>query len=382
MSLETLGTTVEFEGDWEDFVRPVYENIDDLETCYQMFFPRRDFWEDHFNKSVLQQILDLKFNTQPINEYVAEKDHYQQKIRLKVLCTVCRCDLKGYDPFMSHNDGKAHKKMRQSQVISSVPLRPNQDITSVQLWQSQRLHKGGLDKEELTLKSLSEPRNFFKVGTLEFYLDTSSSSIVGVGFVYRKDIHKMPTFTCDLCKVNCLSQKKISEHLQDTYHALLYMRVKFRRDVATDNLARECRKVVKNEGRISNVILDFSDRKHAAVHVRSKSRDVPQRKCVEGYLPMVKKRELDAWTQKTSAYYDIATFTALHQVYVGHVANDLNKWSLILECLFYLEMNLARYYARTANFENLEHAGKTYSYLAGVYNYSLCVVSECQDWQL
>ncbi|XP_053630279.1 uncharacterized protein [Cherax quadricarinatus] len=161
--------------DWEDFAYPKLDNTGNLEEYYQRCFHKRDFWEDHFNLHIFQQILDAKFNLKPESEYTAQKDHYQLKIRLKVYC-----------------------KMRQKSIILQMPLK----------------------KSSPQLKSLGERRNFFQNDTLEYLIDLSDYPIVGASYLYVDVIHGEHMITCTLCKVNKHCPKEMLLHLQEPSHAI------------------------------------------------------------------------------------------------------------------------------------------------------------------
>ncbi|XP_064085373.1 uncharacterized protein LOC135200695 [Macrobrachium nipponense] len=149
------------------------KNILDVEARF------RDFWyldngED--NRDRLQDAIDVVYNTVPGNDYVIDYMECQNSCRLKVKCLTCNVELTGYDPFITHEKGKPHKKVRQQIICIKDP-----NI-----------------KAELTKQPHNLMKGIFEPNSLEDMIDHCKETILGVHFLY-KEVRERPYFTCTLC---------------------------------------------------------------------------------------------------------------------------------------------------------------------------------------
>ncbi|XP_076064766.1 uncharacterized protein LOC143038912 [Oratosquilla oratoria] len=199
------------------------------------------FWADTRNKYYLQDVIDTLYNSIQGNDYLVECVQNQNSERLKVVCGVCKTVLSSYDPFISHQNGKSHKKVLQ-QIL--CPKDPNLD---------NKVHR----------KSPKEIKGIFLPDSLEDAIDTSEDIIIGVQFLYKEVIDGEERFTCELCKKNSdvkrLTKMEMLRHLQGRGHPTRYLEKKFGYSkVRYSDLDYEIEKVADEEGCIHGDIVDFT----------------------------------------------------------------------------------------------------------------------------
>ncbi|XP_066945880.1 uncharacterized protein [Macrobrachium rosenbergii] len=214
------------------------ENVLEVEARF------RDFWyldngED--NRDLLQDAIDIVYNTIPGNDYNIDYMECQNSCRLKVRCLTCNVELTGYDPFITHEKGKPHKKVRQQRICIKDP--------NIQT---------SLKKQPHNL-----PKGIFEPDSLEDMIDHCKDTILGVHFLY-KEIKERPYFTCTLChtkkgsKVRGVCKNKMYKHLLGNTHNETYMSVKFGiypNNGFSDVLAQ----YERFEGKIHASIIDFTN---------------------------------------------------------------------------------------------------------------------------
>ncbi|KAB7498182.1 hypothetical protein Anas_06379 [Armadillidium nasatum] len=179
------------------------------------FMRMKDFWlvyNDIDNCDLLQAILDKYYNECP-NTYSAEILDHQNSSRLVIRCNVCNGkQLSSYDPFISHNSGKNHKK--------SVAKRQDSNECTM------------IDLPVLEFKKLGDIENPFERGTLEFELFETVHDIIGYQFLYREIKNTGEFITCQLCakyddKYKCMKTSSALRHMKSKYHQNNYLRTKF-----------------------------------------------------------------------------------------------------------------------------------------------------------
>lgn len=154
---------------------------------------------------------------------------------------MCSKELTSYDPFVTHENGKLHKKTRQQKLI---PKDPNL-YTKLQ----KRPH--------------NKVRGIFPKGSLEEMVDSCSEPVLGIQFVYKEVIHGKETFTCQLCQkwsdVTRIKTSRMFAHLTSLSHNRKYMEIKF--GLTKDfllNFKDEARQIEEREGKIHQPIIDFT----------------------------------------------------------------------------------------------------------------------------
>ncbi|XP_068212411.1 uncharacterized protein [Palaemon carinicauda] len=216
---------------------------EEAERLFEIDARDKDFWsldagED--NREMLQEAMDVVYNIIPGNKYEIDYQEHQNTCRLIVRCVTCGKDLSSFDPFITHEKGKPHKKVRQQMIC---PKDPNIKV--------------GLQKQPHNLL-----RGIFNPGSLEDKIDRSNYPIVGAHFVYKEEMDK-PHYTCALCrhkkgsKVEAVCQNKMLKHLLGQTHTELYMKVKFNIEpqLGFEDLVI---KYEEFEGRIHVPIIDFT----------------------------------------------------------------------------------------------------------------------------
>ncbi|XP_064097815.1 uncharacterized protein LOC135209113 [Macrobrachium nipponense] len=251
------------------------ENILDVEARF------RDFWyldngED--NRDRLQDAIDVVYNTVPGNDYVIDYMECQNSCRLKVKCLTCNVELTGYDPFITHEKGKPHKKVRQQIICIKDP-----NI-----------------KAELTKQPHNLTKGIFEPNSLEDMIDHCKETILGVHFLY-KEVRERPYFTCTLClkekgsKVSTVSSNKMYKHLLGTTHNKKYMSVKFgiSQRNGFQNILLEYERF---EGKIHAPIIDFTNQMVLATVKKEEIKMEPETK----FKPFPVKRERSDSEESTS----------------------------------------------------------------------------------
>ncbi|XP_042888097.1 uncharacterized protein LOC122263632 isoform X2 [Penaeus japonicus] len=168
----------------------------------------RDFWavfDDYDNCIKLQKIIDLLYNSEPGNDYEVDYQENQNGTRLIIRCNVCTKELTSYDPFVTHENGKPHKKIRQQKM---TPKDPNIGM-------------------KLQRRPLNELRGIFPKGSLEEMIDICRDPVLGIQFVYKEVIHGKELFTCQLCQkssdVTKVKTSRMFGHLTSSSHNRKYM---------------------------------------------------------------------------------------------------------------------------------------------------------------
>ncbi|KAK3851191.1 hypothetical protein Pcinc_042137 [Petrolisthes cinctipes] len=202
----------------------------------------KDFWavsDDYNNFDQLQGVLNALFNSIEGNKYKVAYQENQKGTRLQIRCQICSKDLNSFDPFISHENGKNHKKMRQQQV---VPKDPN-------------LHRK-LDKQHH-----NEPRGTFPEDSLEDMIDNTTMLVIGVQFVYKEVVEGQETFSCQLCCLDRISAERMFSHLTNAAHNshnAKYLEAKYGVKKMRGELEEFGRIVEEREGKIHANIVDFT----------------------------------------------------------------------------------------------------------------------------
>ncbi|KAK4301717.1 hypothetical protein Pmani_019073 [Petrolisthes manimaculis] len=216
----------------------------------------KDFWavhDDYNNFDQLQGVLDALFNTIEGNKYKVAYQENQKGTRLQIRCGICSKDLNSFDPFISHENGKNHKKMRQQQV---VPKDPN-------------LHR------KLEKQLHNEPRGIFTEGSLEDMIDNTTLLVIGVQFLYKEVVEGQETFSCQLCCLDRISAERMFSHLTNVAHNChnaKYLEVKYGVKKMRGELEEYGRIVEEREGKIHTSIVDFTKQLQLpAIHERHRN---------------------------------------------------------------------------------------------------------------
>ncbi|XP_042862659.1 uncharacterized protein LOC122247431 isoform X2 [Penaeus japonicus] len=320
--------------DWNEYYHPPLETEEEVLTVYEEQFPFHDFWEDHFNLAILQQILDMKFNCSPSSEYVAVQDVSQTCNQLKVKCKVCNCDLGGYAIVTSHNDGKRHKKMAQMNV--------------------KRLMDPGLEFE-FELKDLGQRMNIFQPGTLEHDIDNDQQPIVGAQYLYTQTQNANRTYHCKLCKFHTHTKETMLAHLKAIYHIQSFF----------SEVHAACAKVVSNEGQINHAIPDFCIPTNLQGCVNKEAKKYAKYLKVErnALLPMT--REIG--TQKAfDPKICITLVKKLAMIFRTTERLDLSKSAFFLSCIFLSLKKLDNYYKEERDHFKTEKMKKLFNYFENI----------------
>lgn len=202
----------------------------------------KEFWNCDVvdNLIKLKGAIDVLYNCIPGNNYETRYKYNQSSTRLEIFCHPCAIDLSSYDPFISHEQGRNHKKVRQQ-------------------------------KEPLQEKKLSEVPNLRKEfipwdfieeedGTIEKKLNGTSRTVVGAQMVYKEMINGVYYFTCTLCQedgpYHRILKDEMYEHITSGRHSEKYLRIKFE---INDNFVEEAKKIEKREGKIHHMLADFTE---------------------------------------------------------------------------------------------------------------------------
>lgn len=204
----------------------------------------RDFWavfNDYDNCIKLQKIIDILYNSEEGNDYEVDYQENQNGTRLTIRCNVCSKELTSYDPFVTHENGKLHKKTRQQKL---TPKDPNLGT-------------------KLQKRPHNEVRGIFPKGSLEEMVDSCNDPVLGIQFVYKEVIHSKEKFTCQLCQkssdVTRIKTSRMFEHLTSLSHNRKYMEIKFghTKDLLL-HFKDEARQIEEREGKIHQPIIDFT----------------------------------------------------------------------------------------------------------------------------
>lgn len=218
----------------------------------------KDYWsvnDYQDNSEELQEILDVLFNSIEGNDYLVEYMENQNGTRLIIKCKVCAKDLSSYDPFITHENGKNHKKVRQKMLCVADP---NLEC-------------------ELKLQPLNKYHGTFAEGSLEDQVDSTRSSVLGMQFVYKEVVDGEDTYTCQLCQrradVYQLSASRMFSHLVSMGHNQSYLDVKFGyKKKSSRDFEEECCHIEEYEGKIHANIADlttqYSSNEHNKWHQR------------------------------------------------------------------------------------------------------------------
>ncbi|XP_047487739.1 uncharacterized protein LOC125038314 [Penaeus chinensis] len=208
---------------------------EEIEQAFS-YFPTPEFWTDEDNLDMLQAILDFKFNAYPGSEFEADVEYYRNS-RLVVYCLVCsNVELRSYEHFSTHVDGKPHKKKA---------ARSGCEGTYTTL-------------KTLTLLPISKAKMTYEEGTLEYELQRSSVPVIGMGFVFKEKFRGKMVYSCQLCIEPRLDHKEMFKHLTGNSHAMEYLAVKFQKKVSLANLSAERARVYECEGGVNFSIIDFT----------------------------------------------------------------------------------------------------------------------------
>lgn len=234
-----------------------YDDYDDEDGYYQQKKPQNEkealrvmerakdkkFWNcddvDNFNS--LRGAIELLFNEPiPGNVYAVKYQENQNGTRLTIVCETCDKTLSSYDPFMSHENGKNHKKARQQKLTVPDP---------------------NISKQPKN-RRINTPKDIFFEDTLEEMIDHSKRTTIGVHFIYKEVIDGTERFTCTLCTRTCncekLRKEKMYSHITNKDHMRNYLEVKhgFKK---VSSLEEEAKHIEELEGKIHHKITDFSN---------------------------------------------------------------------------------------------------------------------------
>ncbi|XP_047484585.1 uncharacterized protein LOC125036187 [Penaeus chinensis] len=348
-------------GDWDEFYHPALQTEEEVLLVYEEQFPLNDFWKDHFNLAILQQILDTKFNCHPSSEYVAKKEVSQSSRHLLVKCKVCNCDLVRYAVLMSHHDGKKHKKMYQNNL--------------------KKLMDPSFERK-IELRSLAQPMEGFHPGTLEYLINNDPQPIVGVQFLYSNTMNGTRSYHCKLCTFCSHTQEMMLAHLKSVYHVKSFFITKYKMDIPQSEMNAACRRVVCNEGQINHMIPEFSLSRGVQGQVTKETE--MKRKCLEvesnAMLAMAKEvgvqKELDP-------YLCITLAKRVPMMYRTTEKMDLSKLAFFMSYIYLSIKKLDLYYTVKGDEFNMVKMKKLFYYFSNVCNdMNLVPPRECPDGEL
>ncbi|XP_045133176.1 uncharacterized protein LOC123517268 [Portunus trituberculatus] len=204
----------------------------------------RDYWsvsDYQDNSEELQEILDVLFNSVEGNNYVVDYMENQNGTRLIIKCKVCCKDLSSYDPFITHENGKNHKKVRQKMICVADPNLEN----------------------DMKLQPLNKYRGTFAEGSLEDQVDSTRSNVLGMQFVYKEIIDGEDAYTCQLCQRSSdaymLSASRMFTHLTSLGHNQNYLEVKFGYiKKSSRDFEEECCHIEELEGKVHVNVADLT----------------------------------------------------------------------------------------------------------------------------
>lgn len=307
--------------DWDAFYHPPLQTEEELLVVYEEQFPLSDFWEDHFNLGIMQQILDIKFNCHPSSEYVAEKESFQMSSYLKVKCKVCNCDLTRYTVLISHHDGKRHRKMYQSNLKRVDPC--------LEL--------------KVKLKSLDQRLEGFHPGTLEHLINVDPQPIVGVQFLYSQTRNSTRSYHCKLCTYCSHTKETMLAHLKSVYHIQSLFITKYRKNIPQSEVFAACKQVVRNEGKINYPIPVFS----SPIWRHGKGNKEAEMSCK--YLKVdsnaIQQKTRDVKVQKEfDPSLDLQLIRKVPMIYRTTERMDLSKCAFFMSYIFLSIKKLDHYY--------------------------------------
>ncbi|KAK8385204.1 hypothetical protein O3P69_012191 [Scylla paramamosain] len=315
----------------------------------------KDYWsvndyQDNFEE--LQEILDVLFNSIEGNSYVVEYLENQNGTRLIVKCKVCSKDLSSYDPFITHENGKNHKKVRQKMISVADP-----NLES-----------------ELKLQPLNKYRGTFAEGSLEDLVDSTGSNVLGMQFVYKEVINGEDTYTCQLCQrcadVYQLPASRMFSHLTSVGHNQNYLEVKFGYiKKSSRDFEEECCHIEELEGKvhanIADLTMQYSKEHSNWHHCRPKSPSTQDRKSKIPKIEPPEVIDIDDITKKcvkqpqtcdvgiTAEISSEARFI-LHEINAMQEADcqmilqdDTDMQDLLMETLWVLANKMEKYYNQT-----------------------------------
>lgn len=203
----------------------------------------KEFWNCDVvdNLIKLKGSIDVLYNCIPGNEYEVKYKYNQSSTRLEVVCRPCDIELSSYDPFISHEQGRNHKKVRQQKQ----PL------------QEKKMSEIPKEKKEYVPWDFLEDAD----GTLEKKLNGTSRTVVGAQMVYKEKINGVYHFTCTLCQEDGPYHKILKDEMYkhittDRHHSEKYLSVKF--DIS-DNFIEEAKNTENFEGKIHHFLADFTE---------------------------------------------------------------------------------------------------------------------------
>ncbi|CAL4149529.1 unnamed protein product [Meganyctiphanes norvegica] len=183
----------------------------DAENVIQEAKTDKKFWNynEIDNSKKLQGAINILFNCKAGNDYKVEFNDNQTGTRLIINCYTCNKILSSIDPFISHEQGKAHRK---AQTAVLQPKDPNLSVP-------------------LKERKLNEPRNIFAEDSLEEMIDETDKTAIGVHFAYKEVIDEETLYTCTLCEkerpVKRIKKEVMFKHLTNEFHIRKYLMVKF-----------------------------------------------------------------------------------------------------------------------------------------------------------
>ena len=265
-------------------------------------------------------------------------------------CHTCDIDLSSYDPFISHEQGKSHKKVRQQKQL------PKGSGSSV------------LPKQ----RKINSPWDFLEIadGTLEKKLNGTSRTVVEAHLVYKERINGEYLYTCTLCnedgRFHRILKDVMYEHVTSRYHLKKYLSVKF--DIH-QNTTEEARNIEELEEKIHNYLEDFTEqnyddeRSRSPISQRSRSPHSPDRnRSCNGSrrLNHSKPQLVDTGTITSSNDYPMLdvcrpildelanlSHVATKDQAAEMVAQDTDLQGHLINSLWSINMRLDKYYEHT-----------------------------------
>ncbi|XP_063598741.1 uncharacterized protein LOC134775228 [Penaeus indicus] len=333
-------------GDWDEFYHPPLQTEEEVLLVFEEQFPLNDFWEDHFNLAILQQILDAKFNCSPSSEYVAKKEMSHNSSHLLVQCKVCNCDLIRYAVFRSHHEGKRHRKMCQNSLKKLMDPSFEQKIQ---------------------LRSLAEPMEGFHPGTLEYLINEDPQAIVGVQYLYLQTENGTRSYHCKLCAFCSYTQETMLAHLKSMYHVQSFFITKYKRNIPQSEVNAACKRVVCNEGQINHKIPEFCLSRGLQGQVTKETEMKHKYLKVESTDMLPMKREVGV-QKALDPHHCITLAKKIPMMFRTTEKMDFSKRAFFMSYIYLSIKKLELYYTVRGDDFNVVKMKKLFYYFSNVWN--------------
>lgn len=324
----------------------------------------KDFWiyDMDANMELLQAALNFLHNSVEGNNYIVQYMDSQNSCRLVINCKPCNKQLSSYDPFMSHDQGKNHKKCIQQHI--------------------NKLEAERIAQKEIAFKPLNSPKDIFNPSSLEDMIDHCSQRVLGLQFLYKERLHGYDSsfrYTCQLCGIKRVKQSDMFEHLTEkALHNQKYILAKFNRRISiSDVYANKCKEIESLEGKVNHNIVDFTQQVEMLRKLRGnatppsspppsptrRSRSPPKRSLTPP-APLVTHAEVQVNTDELDVDLPLVKEMAMLKLNDGdqHLSKDFEAIELMLETLQSLNLKMNSYYKRTSR-NRMKYTSKYQGYV-------------------